>query len=139
MRSRFFVGTYLVLQVMVALFSFRYWPFTDYPMFSIVHRRFEKIESFRLLGVKFDGTEEWLHRGMTSNFGHADFKIRTNLMQGDVGRARVLLIEHLKSKSAELRRHYLKVKIVERTLTRTAEGFRIDDRPLFALPTEGLE
>ncbi len=139
MAARSFVGAYILLQLAVAIFAIRYWPLTDYPMFSNVHRRFEEIESFRLRGVKFDGTEEWLHRGMTSNFGHADFKIRTNLTQGDVGRARELVVEHLKSNSAELKRHYRRVKVVERTLTRTAEGFQVEDRPLFDVPTAGLE
>lgn len=139
MAARSFVGAYILLQLAVAAFALRYWPFTDYPMFSNVHGRFEKIESFRLRGVRFDGTEEWLHRGATANFGHADFKIRSHLTQGDFVRARELLLEHLKSKSVELRRRYETVKVVERTVTRTEEGFQIKDRPLFDMATAGFE
>ncbi len=131
MGARFFVGAYLTLQMAVALFSLRYWPFTDYPMFAAAYDRFSKIETYRLQGTRNDGAVEWLPRGATRNFGHTDFKMNAIIQKGDIALARQMLIAHLKLSPRRSFERFRKISVVHRVLERGQGEFTGHDQPVF--------
>ena len=133
MGSRFFVGAYLVLQLAVALFSFRYWPLTDYPMFSAVYDQLTPIESYRLQGITKDGRKEWLPRGATGYLGHSDFKLSSLIQGHQWDRAKKMLIDSLKKSPREFLDPYERIVVVRRVIKRSGQPFIEEDHPVLEI------
>ena len=138
MAARSFVGAYILLQLAVAIFSIRYWPLTDYPMFSAVYDKFAQVESYRLQGVTEDGRREWLPRSITGNLGHSDFKLNLLIRARQWDRARAMLVDNLRRSSPEFFRSYRTVVVVRRTIKRTTADFLEEDTPVLEVPLIGV-
>gem|GEM_PF-6889644 len=69
---------YIVAHCVVALFSVRYWPFTDYPMFNDPIYSDDEIFVYKYYGINVQGHKVELPRNFLKGFGIGELNI-TNL------------------------------------------------------------
>lgn len=86
-----FCGAYVAVHLTVALFSIRFWPFTDYPMFSDPVYRDDEISVYRYYAVKDDGSTTRLKRVFANGYGFGELNLSKLLREGDRASAKSIL------------------------------------------------
>jgi hypothetical protein len=131
------IAVYVVLHLIVAIFSIRVWPFTDYPMFADVFYKDSPLATIRYRLILIDGKSQPMPRSFAHGFSVNEKNLTKLFRDGNLDAVKRIFSQWLREHKDPVQ--VKEIHVVKVSAQRTPDGkFFFQEELVHSFPIEDL-